>query len=71
MVTDEKEMRKAGRKGWMMKAWESEWRWEDGGWRMMGWGGWGSGREKSGRGRQRARADGGLLIICGMHTDSY
>lgn len=28
-------MRKAERKGWMMKAWELEWR---GGWRMMGWG---------------------------------
>lgn len=34
-VADEKEMRKAGRRGWMMKAWESEWK---GGWRMMGWG---------------------------------
>lgn len=35
MTNDEKEMRKAGTKGWMMKAWESEW---SDGWWMMGWG---------------------------------
>lgn len=67
MVADEKEMRKAGRKGWMMKAWESEWRGGLGG--MTGWGGWGSGWESQGvEGRE---ADGGLLIICGKHTRSH
>lgn len=52
MGTDEKEMRKAGRKGWMMKAWESEWSGVEG--RMGRRGVGGSSRESQGlEGRQR------------------
>lgn len=44
MISDETDMRKAGRKGWMMKAWESEWS----GVEDDGMGGWESGWESQG-----------------------
>ncbi len=67
MVADDKEMRKAGRKGWMMRAWESaEGRMEDD--RIGGMGKWPG---KPGSARQRVEAVGGLLIIRRKHTRSY
>lgn len=52
-----------------MKAWESrvEGSTGDDG---MGWGGWESGWDSQGM-EDRTQADGGVLIICGMHTHSY
>ncbi|KAG7504706.1 hypothetical protein JOB18_014683 [Solea senegalensis] len=54
MVTDEMEM-KAGRKGWMMKAWESE---RETGIRDDGMGGWGSGWDSQGMEGRECRQKG-------------